>query len=117
MVGLTRNIQTGLPELLRRSRGRGCRLSLLVRGRFRGSLGLLRLLRLLLVMVLVLRFLLGRLRGFGFWSGRSLCRRDGVLRGVLRPYRQRQRKHGERSENHTKYLPGFHLFFLIFPRN
>jgi hypothetical protein len=35
------------------------------------------------------------------------------LRGILRPYRQRQCKHGERSEDHTKYLPGFHSILPI----
>lgn len=86
MVGLTRNIQTGLPELLRRSRGRGCGLSL-VRGRIRGCLRRFLLLRHPLVMR-DLRIVLGRLRSCGLRSGRSLCRSGGGLRGVLRPYRQ-----------------------------
>src|ERR1700688_1396933 len=106
--GLIITLCYDFPQLLRRSRGGGRRLTMLLWGR-RCSGGFLLLLH-LLVMVLVLRSALGRLSGLRLWptcfSCRcllalrlsrwwSLRRGGGGLRALLCHYRQRQRKHDE----------------------
>ena len=108
--GLIIPLRYDFPQLLRRSRGGGRRLTMLPWGR-RCS-GCFLFLFHLLVMVLVLRSALGRLSGLGLWlirfrrrsrgalrlgGRRSLrCRGGGGLRSILCQYRQRQRKHNER---------------------
>ena len=100
--GLIITLRYAFPQLLRRSRGGGRRLTMFLWGRCRSRCFLLLLH--LLVMVLVLRGALGRLRGLGLWptrfsrrsrgalrfGGRRGLRRrgGGGLRGVLCQYRQ-----------------------------
>ncbi len=110
------SIQAGFPELLRRSRGSGRRLRLIRLARGRGCSRFLFLRRHLLVMALVLRFGLSLLSGFGLRrSSLGLCRGGGGLRGVLCRYRQRPCKHGERPEDNSNQLPGFHSILLMLP--
>ena len=127
--GLLLTLCSAFAELLRRSRGSGRRLSMLLGWGCCCSRCFLLLLH-LLVMVLVLRGALGRLSGLALWptwlrrrgrgaalrlggsrslrrrrggalrlliGRRSLRRRGGGLRGLLCHYRQRHRKHDERS--------------------
>lgn len=93
---------SGLPELLRRSRGRGRRLRLVFRAWGHFVLRLLRFLRFLHMMVaIVLRFGFVGLRGFGLRLIWSLRRCGGGLRGFLCHDRQRHCKHDERSCNNS----------------
>src|SRR5450631_2609403 len=108
--------QTDFPaKLLRRSRGSGRRLSLLLRRRWgRGCSRCLLLLLRLLVVVFVLRGALGRLSGLGLRLSCRSRRSRGGLRGLLCDHRQRQCQHDGRPENNSQYLLGFHSILLKF---